>query len=97
MGQFDELLGQLRNPGEDGIPEELFDQLAHTYQHDVSTREAKITQLSTAHENDQKEILGLKSLNFDLMQAQPDTSGSGQNPNLDNDGQRPRGIAGLFG
>lgn len=43
---FNELLEQLRNPGEDGAPEDIADQLKLAYDNDVATLTSSATTMS---------------------------------------------------
>ena len=70
MPTFDELLNQLRNPGDDGPPETIYDDIASTYNHDVTVRDSKISESEQALLDRESEISRLKSANYDLMMSQ---------------------------
>lgn len=97
MPDFSELLAKLRNPGEDGVPENIFDELDQSYADATSTREAKITELSDAYAEKDSENLRLKSMNFDLMSAIPVDSKTDNDNDNEDDAETPRGIDSLFG
>jgi len=66
---FEQLVAMLRNPGEDGIPETIYDDLSASYTDATSTRDAKITTSGEELAAAQAEILRLKSHNYDLLMA----------------------------
>lgn len=45
---FEDLLNQLRNPGENGLPEDFADQLSTAYNEALSMREAQIAEHETS-------------------------------------------------
>lgn len=78
---FDELLSKLRNPGDDGPGETIYDDLNAAYNDRVSAGDAKVNELSTANETSQAEIARLKAHNYDLLasvgKGNPTTVSSG--------------------
>ena len=66
---FAELLALLQNPGEDGLPPTIYDDLSGAYTNDMSTRDAKIQVTSDDLAAAQAEILALKAMNYDLLMA----------------------------
>lgn len=81
MANFEELLEQLRNPGDDPLPDTIYDDLhgAHTsaLEETQSTAQAKIEELSAGIEERDGNIQKLKADNWDLFQQIP-KSGDGE-------------------
>jgi hypothetical protein len=75
MADIEELLGQLQNPGDDGVPDTIYDDIraAHTgaLEATQSTAQAKIDELVAAHEATQAEVNRLKAANWDLFEQIP--------------------------
>lgn len=101
MATFDEIVAQLRNPGDTGIAPELFDTLAQTYQDDISIRDAAVTERdATILERDAaliesaSEIKRIKAANYDLMITK--TSGGNQSDDDTIQDDKPKGIDSLF-
>lgn len=69
MASIQELLEQLRNPGDDGPPDTIYDDIAGTYTSDLEIRDAKISELSEIAQSREAEISQLKSANYDLIMA----------------------------
>lgn len=67
---FEELLNSLRNPGEDGVPDTIYDDLSASYTESTSTRDAKIGESETALAAALAEIQRVKAMNYDLLMAQ---------------------------
>jgi hypothetical protein len=67
MADFEELLNALRNPGEEGPGETIYDDLNAAYNDRVSAGDAKVAELSTANETSAAEIARLKAHNYDLL------------------------------
>lgn len=96
---FAELIEMLRNPGEDGIPETIYDDLANTYNHALETRDAKISEIEEINRERESEISRLKSMNYDLMMASAvneDDGESGGDEDNSADDDEPSGIDDLF-
>lgn len=68
---FNELIAMLRNPGEDGIPDSIYDDLSASYTDATSTRDAKIETSTGELEALKLELLAAKAANWDLMQLIP--------------------------
>jgi len=85
MADFEELLSKLRNPGEDGPGETIYDDLNAAYNDRVSAGDAKVAELSAAGETANAEVARLKAHNYDLLtsiqQGNPSTVSSGNNVN----------------
>jgi len=92
---FEDILAKLREPGEEGITPELFDELKKEYDQDLSIRDAKVTQTTTAAQAKDAEIQRLKVINFDLLQSSGSTEQQ-QEPEHQQQEPKPRGIASLF-
>ena len=92
---FDELLAKLRDPGEDGAPETIYDDIAATYSHAIETRDAKISEQEKAVLEREAEISALKSANYDLMMST--SSGDDESSDDDDTGEDdPAGVDDLF-
>ncbi len=87
MADFSELLAMLVNPGEDGTPETIYDDLSASYTDATSTRDAKIGETSSALEAALAELNRVKAMNYDLLMASgvAESDDSGNNGS-DNDG-----------
>jgi hypothetical protein len=87
MADFEELLSKLRNPGDDGPGETIYDDLNAAYNDRVSAGDAKVSELSTANETSAAEIARLKAHNYDLLSSvskgnpSTPTSGTAQDDN----------------
>ena len=81
MADFEELLSKLRNPGDDGPGETIYDDLNAAYNDRVSAGDAKVAELSAAGETANAEVARLKAHNYDLLttiqQGNPPTPSSG--------------------
>ena len=64
---FAELIAQLRNPGDDGLPDTIYDDLSASYQLAVDGGAAGISDRDATIAALQAEIASLKALNFDLL------------------------------
>jgi len=82
MADFEELLSKLRNPGDDGPGETIYDDLNAAYNDRVSAGDAKVNELSTANETSQAEIARLKAHNYDLLSS---VKGNPVNPTAGNE------------
>ena len=72
---FNELLALLREPGEDGVPDTIYDDLSSSYALAVDGGAASVAQAEAVNAELTAEINRLKALNFDLlMAASGDTS-----------------------
>lgn len=87
--EFAEMIAQLRAPGDDGVPDTIYDDLSSSYQlaidggmASVAERDATIADLSA-------QVASLKALNFDLLMAagaentDGDDNGSDDGPDTD--------------
>ena len=64
---FEDLLAQLRNPGEDGLPEGIYDDLAGEYGRALEGGALRAAQLQSELDAKAGEIAQLKAMNFDLL------------------------------
>lgn len=71
MADFKELVNTLQNPGDDGLPETIYDDLMSSYDHDTSTRDAKIAELTELNTTTAAEVESLKAKNHDLYVMLP--------------------------
>lgn len=105
MDRFAELLNLLMNPGDDGPPATIYDDLSLAYTDEVTARDAKIGELDGAiagHGDElaakDAEIARLKSLMFDKLMATPDETtddGDEETPDAADD-DAPTGVDALF-
>ena len=66
---FNELVALLRNPGEDGLPETIYDDLSSSYAMAVDGGAALAAEKDAANAELVAEVARLKALNFDLLMA----------------------------
>lgn len=94
---FIDLLGNLREPGEDGLPDSLYDDLATEWSALESGSAARIAELTETIDANTSEISRLKSKNYDLLMSS-NASGVGgtSTDEPDSDDAAPRGIDDLF-
>lgn len=69
MAKFHDLLGTLREPGEDGLPPTIYDDLTTEYDAVESGSAAKVAELSDAIATRDAEIAALKAQNYDLLMS----------------------------
>lgn len=81
---FEQLLAMLRNPGEDGLPETIYDDLSAAYTDGTSTANAAATQANDRVRELEAELLAAKAANWDLVQMLP-VADSQENSNNDSD------------
>lgn len=90
MATFDELLAALTDPGDDGVPDTVYDDLRSVYNDDLTTRDAKITELSEANAEHLAEIERLKAKNWDVV-SQIQRDGDESENNDPNDAETVEG------
>jgi hypothetical protein len=66
---FEHLLGLARNPGDDGAPETIYDDLGAAYNDRVSSADAKISELSSSLSEKDSELQRVKAHNYELLTA----------------------------
>lgn len=70
---FEELVALLRNPGDDGLPETIYDDLSTSYNTAVEGGTAALTEMGATNDAATAELVAeiarLKALNFDLLMA----------------------------
>jgi hypothetical protein len=71
MADFESLLEQMRNPGDGGVPDTIYDDLSAAYQEAVNTREAKISQLTASNEELSTNLTASQAANWELYQQVP--------------------------
>jgi len=71
MADFNELLSTARNPGDDGAPETIYDDLAAAYNDRVAAAEAKISQLTEAKNAADGELTRVRLHNYELLTSTP--------------------------
>lgn len=93
---FNELVALLREPGEDGLPESIYDDLTSSYNLAVEGGASRLAESEAAAAELVAEVARLKALNFDLlMAAGGETSTEDDNDN-DNDSNDTPSIESLF-
>lgn len=99
---FEELMEQFRNPGETGIPETFETDLTETFNHELSVRDAaiserdqKILDVEKARAEADAEVTRVKAVNYDLMVSAP-KAGEPANDNPVGEITEPGGIDSLF-
>ena len=70
---LDEIIEMLQNPGEDGVPDTIYDDLRNVHNEAISGASAKIAELENSLGENTAEITRLKSANWDLFQQIPST------------------------
>lgn len=66
---FNELVALLRNPGDDGLPETIYDDLTSSYNLAVEGGAASLAASEAEVASLREEVSRLKALNFDLLMA----------------------------
>lgn len=98
MAGFIDLVGQLQNPPEDGLPAGIYDDLTAEYngvaQH-LDSAQAKISEYDQKVQAYESEISRLKSLNYDLLMSSGADNGGDDDRNPPAE-DSPRGIDALF-
>lgn len=99
---FEELMAEFQNPGENGIPDTFAAELQETYQHDLSVRDAAVTEKENLLTERQREIdaakaetIRLKAVNYDLIKAAP-KAGNPADDNKPDGGAEQGGVDSLF-
>lgn len=102
MGRFDELIELAQNPGENGIPDSIYDDLRTAYG-DEMAEQSSLNEASTAKIQElEGRVSQLKAQNFDKMiasKAEPEPGGNNADgaDDDDNDEGEGKGIDELFG
>lgn len=66
---FNELVALLRDPGDDGLPDTIYDDLTASYNLAVEGGAASLSASELAVSELREEVARLKALNFDLLMA----------------------------
>lgn len=66
---FNELLALLRNPGDDGVPDTIYDDLSSSYALAVEGGAASVAAVQAQNDELVDEVARLKAMNFDLLTA----------------------------
>lgn len=69
MADFNELLNLARNPGDDGAPETIYDDLGAAYNDRVTSADAKISELSQAKADADAELQRVRAHNYELLSS----------------------------
>lgn len=94
---FHEMVRQLREAGEDGPPETIYDELSSAYTLLVEGSASKVAELQSEIENRETEISRLKGQNFDLLMASGVSRDSDdENDETENNQESLTGIDALF-
>lgn len=78
--EFSELVALLRDPGDNGLPDTIYDDLSTSYNDAVASGQAALAEANAAHESAiaehisaneslSSEVTRLKAINFDLLTA----------------------------
>lgn len=93
---FNELVALLREPGEDGLPETIYDDLTLSYNDAVEGGASRLAESEATNASLVAEVARLKALNFDLlMAASGETSDEDENDDNDDSNGTPS-IESLF-
>jgi hypothetical protein len=69
MADFNDLLNTARNPGDDGVPDTIYDDLGAAYNDRINSADAKINELSTAHSAAEAELQRVRAHNYELLSS----------------------------
>ena len=101
---FMALLAQLQNPGDEGPPETIYDDLTAAYNSDLGVRDAAVSEKDLALQAALAEIQSLKAHNYELLMLTKAGESDGEEQNTDgddndtdNDDDTEQGIDSLFG
>lgn len=89
MAKFHDLLGSLREPGEDGVDPSIYDDLTFEYDAMESGGVAKVAELTDAIASRDAEIGALKAQNYDLLMAVGVGDDESQNDSNDDSSDEP--------
>jgi hypothetical protein len=96
MSRFDELLAAMKEPGEDGLPETIYDDLSSEYALLSENSGAKVAELESMLQEKESEISRLKAMNYDLLVAAPANEEPVDEGSDDTDDEESDGIDSLF-
>lgn len=90
LGAFADYLAQIRDPGESGVPDTIYDDLNSSYETDIAGRdetitghEAKIAEMDASLQSANNEISRLNAVNAEMLDSAP---GNDLDAEPDNDG-----------
>lgn len=93
---FAELMAILTNPGDEGIPDTIYDDLSTSHSDAVGGRDAKIVEMDNQIQALTGEVSRLKSQNYDLLMSVPG-EGSGETESDEGESDdSPEGVDSLF-
>lgn len=93
---FSELVAQLRDPGEGGLPETIYDDLVGEYEMVTSGGAERAAALQAEITALQEQIASLKAMNFDLLTASGWSASSEPDEKPDPEPDTQTGIDALF-
>lgn len=97
MAKFHDLLGTLRDPGDEELSPTIYDDLTAEYDATESGGAAKVAELSDAIASRDAEIAALKAQNYDLlMSVATDEPADDDSPNDDEPDESGSAIDDLF-
>ena len=82
---FNELVALLREPGEDGLPESIYDDLMSSYNLAVDGGAASVAERDATIAELTADVARLKALNFDLLMAAGETTDTDNTDNAESD------------
>lgn len=92
---FTELVAMLQNPGEDGLPDSIYDDLAASYNGLAEGSASKVAELTASLQDRESEISRLKSMNYDLLISSNPVVDE-ETDNTSDDADAPVGVDSLF-
>jgi hypothetical protein len=96
MTDFHELVNSLRNPGDDGVPDTIFDDLTTTYDTAFEGWNGTVAQKDEDISRLNSEVSRLKSANYDLLTKVSTGSEPINNDGLDDVDDKPVSVTTLF-
>ena len=94
---FTELMAILLNPGGDGVPDTLYDDLSTSHNDAIGGRDAKIVEMDNQVQALTGEVSRLKSQNYDLLMSVPSDGSSEDEATIDDsEDESSEGVDSLF-
>lgn len=104
MAKFSELLGLMREPGENGIPDTIYDDLEFAYADEIAAIAQEKDGATAKIQELESHISRLKTQNYDLLMSSGSSGDDGGNGEGDNSDPDPepndddnKGVDDLFG